>query len=155
MIDSTLSREDVEIILAALNTVREKLPFLVGLSSTERKRLPKIGLRSQTFVEQALDMAEQHPDVMPRFLDVEAARRDLDLFTSLNPIAQILNGLQELVQDTQMLAGSEAYASARVAYVSAKKLGKGMGLDAVVDDLSRRFRRSSSRPASGPVPEGA
>lgn len=58
----------------------------------------------------------------------------------LNPILQHLNELQELVKCTQMLAGSEAYASARLAYRSVKAVGKGNGLNAVADELSRQFR---------------
>jgi hypothetical protein len=154
IVTATLANEDIEAILAALKTVREKLPFLVGLSPADRRRLPKLGLRSQTFVEKALDLAEHHPEVMPRCLDVAAARQDLALFTALHPILQTLNSLQELVQDTQMLAGSEAYGSARLAYLSAKQLGKGMGLTAIVDDLARRFRPSARPATETPAAEG-
>jgi hypothetical protein len=41
-----------------------------------------------------------------------------------------------------MLAGSEAYAAARLAYNSAKVSGKNLGLDDIVEDLSQQFRRT-------------
>jgi len=51
--------------------------------------------------------------------------------------------LKELVEDTQLLAGSEAYAAAaRVAYSSIKTVGKSQGLDEVVSDLGRQFQRT-------------
>ena len=127
------------------------MPFLVGLTPDDRRKLPKLGRKSQTFVVQALDMAANHSELMPRCLNVEEARRDVQLFEALNPILQNLSRLRELVEDTQMVAGSEAYAAARLAYNSAKTSGKNMGLDEVVSDLSRQFSRKSRK---APMVEG-
>lgn len=141
-IDATLTPQDIESIIAALKTIQDQLPFLVGLSTQERRQLAKMGRKSQTFAVRSLDMAMQHSDLMPRHLNVEEARRDIALFEALNPILQAVNHLRELLEDTQMLAGSEAYAAARLAYNSAKVSGKKLGLDDVMDDLSKQFRRS-------------
>ncbi|NJR61451.1 MAG: hypothetical protein HC769_23025 [Cyanobacteria bacterium CRU_2_1] len=140
-IDATLTQQEIDTIIAALKTIREQLPFLVGLSTQERRQLPKLGRKAQTFAVRALDMAMQHSDVMPRHLDVEEARRDIALFEALNPILQAVSHLRELIEDTQMLAGSEAYAAARLAYNSAKVSGKNQGLDEIMEDLSQQFRR--------------
>ncbi len=140
-IDADLPADDLKAVLTALETVRQKLPFLIGLTSSERRKLFKIGRKAQTFVGQALDVATQHTELMPRCLDVEAARRDIALFESLNPVLQTLNQLRELVEDTQMLVGSEAYATARLAYNSARTAGKNMGLDEVFAELGQQFRK--------------
>ncbi|HEY9618115.1 MAG TPA: hypothetical protein V6C64_14815 [Microcoleaceae cyanobacterium] len=140
-VDAALSQQEIDRIIATLKTIRDQLPFLVGLSIQERRQLSKMGRKSQTFSVRALDMAVQHSDIMPRHLDIAAARRDVALFESLNPILQSVNHLRELLEDTQMLAGSEAYAAARLAYNSAKVSGKNLGLDEIVTDLSQQFRR--------------
>ena len=49
--------------------------------------------------------------------------------------------MQELIDDTVMVVGSEAYAAALVAYRYAKDSGLGAGVDGVVDDIGRRFAR--------------
>jgi hypothetical protein len=113
----------------------------VGLTPPERRRVAKLGRKSQTFVVQALDAATQYPNLMPGCLDVNEARRDLALFEALHPVLQSINQLKELVEDTQMLAGSEAYEAARVAYASIKTIGKSMGLDEVKDELAQQFRK--------------
>lgn len=141
-IDAVLPESEIEAVLIALDVVRKKMPFLIGLTTSERRQLAKIGKKSQTFVGSALDVAAQHSTLMPRCLDVEEARRDLALFEALNPILQSLSQLRELVEDTQMVAGSEAYAAARLAYNSAKTAGRSMGLDDVMDDLAQRFRKT-------------
>ncbi|MGB3616366.1 MAG: hypothetical protein WBA10_21420 [Elainellaceae cyanobacterium] len=143
-VDTQFSSQDLEDVMAAIETIREKLLFLVGLSLEERRRLSKLGRKSQTFTHQALDVAEQHPELMPRFFDIDAARRDMNLFVSLNPVLQALSELQMLVKDTQTVAGSEAYAAARMAYSAAKTMGQRLGLDDVVERLSQRFDRTGS-----------
>lgn len=151
-VNATLSRQDIDAIIRELQTIQEQLPFLVGLSPQERRQLAKMGRKAQTFTVRALDMASQHMDMMPRYLDVDEARRDLALYEALNPILQAVNHLKELLEDTQMLAGSEAYAAARLAYNAAKMLGKNRGMDDVIEDLSYQFRRPRR---STPVEEQA
>jgi hypothetical protein len=48
-VDVEFTPDDLQSVLQALDVVREKMPFLVGLSTKERRRLSKIGTRSQTF----------------------------------------------------------------------------------------------------------
>ena len=140
----TLPQEDLERIYTAFNTIRDAMPFLIGLNVTERRRLSKIGTKAQTFTRRALDMADEYPSVIPQGLDVATAQQQLTLFEDLNRVLQKLNELKNLVESTQMLAGSEAYATARLAYRSVKTVGGGNGLDIIVEDLARQFRRRSS-----------
>jgi hypothetical protein len=140
-IDIDFSAADLADTLSAFEAIRQKLSFLVGLTPDERRRVAKLGRKSQTFVVQALDAATQYSNLMPGCLNVDEARRDLALFDALHPVLQSINQLKELVEDTQMLAGSEAYEAARVAYASIKTIGKSMGLDEVKDELAQQFRK--------------
>jgi hypothetical protein len=142
-VDAVLSDKDLEAIQAAIATLRDKLSFAVALSPNERKRLSKIGLKNQTFTERALQLAKQHPELVPPGVNVDAAQRDLDLFLAITPVTTALGELQNLAEDTQTIVGSEAYAAARAAYKSAKAMGVGIGLDDALNDLSRRFRKRS------------
>jgi hypothetical protein len=89
---------------------------------------------------------------MPGCLNVDQARKDMDLHNALNPIHQSLSQLRKLVSDTQTVVGSEAHAAARLAYSCAKATGKDQGLDDTLHDLSRPFHRARHKPAQ---PEGA
>jgi restriction endonuclease Mrr len=141
-VDATLTQQQVNDVVATIISIRDKLDFLIGLSPQERREVAKMGRKAQTFAVRALDMAVQHNQVMPRNLNIEEARRDLALFESLNPILQAVSQLYELLSDTQMVAGGEAYAAARLAYNTAKASGKNLGIDDVLEDLSQQFRRS-------------
>ncbi len=72
-------------------------------------------------------------------------RRDLALYEALYPVLLSLTQLQELVDDTCIAAGSEAYTAALAIYNYAKASGDVAGLDAVIDEMGRRFTRSSKK----------
>jgi hypothetical protein len=144
-ISAKLTAADREAVMQAITTIREKLPFLVDLTTEERKALPKLGDKSRAFVSKALEIAAQNPDFLPRSFDLNEMRRDIELFESLYPILLSLTQLQELVDDTSVAVGSEAYAAGLLVYNYAKASGKGAGLETMVDDLGRRFARKAKK----------
>lgn len=150
-IDAALAAADQQAILDALQTIREKLPFLIDLSPEERRALPKMGDKSRAFVEKALEVATQHTDMLPRAFDLETMQRDVALLQLLEPVALAVAQLAELVDDTQVAVGSEAYVAALTVYQYARYSPFGQGLDAVADELGRRFVRRSGRPPSEPA----
>jgi hypothetical protein len=145
-VSAALSEADRQAVLAAIQTIRQKLPFLVDLSPEERHKLPKMGDKSRAFVEQALTIASQNEDVLPRSFDVEEFRRDVELLAALQPIAAALAQLYELVDDTLLEVGSEAYASGLAVYGYARAGGKGSALDGLLEGMAQRFARKT-RPA--------
>ena len=147
-ISASLTPEDKLAVLAAIATIKEKLPFLLGLSPQESKSLLRLGDKSRAFVAKALEVATQNPDFLPRSFDIEEMRKDVELFEALYPITLALSQLQELLDDTVALAGSEAYMAALAVYNYAKATKGDAGLEAAVDDMARRFARKSGGGAS-------
>ena len=141
-ISATLSQADQEAITKSIETLREKLPFLISLTPDEIQSLPKMGTRSQTFVDKALEVALQNSEIMPRGFDIEEMRKDVETYRSLTAIRLSIVQLLELLENTQLLIGSEAYSGALAVYAQTKISGKGVGLEAVVDELGRRFGRA-------------
>ncbi|MCC5616430.1 hypothetical protein LC605_15400 [Nostoc sp. CHAB 5836] len=144
-VSAKLSSADREAVMQAITTIREKLPFLIDLTTEERKALPKLGDKSRAFVSKALEIGTQNPDFLPRSFDLNEMRQDIELFEALYPILLSLTQLQELVDDTSVAVGSEAYAAGLMIYNYAKASGKGAGLESMVDDLGRRFARKAKK----------
>jgi hypothetical protein len=142
-ISAQLSQADRDAVMAAIATIKAKLPFLIDLSAEERKALPKMGDKSRAFVSKALEVASQNTDILPKAFDLEEMRKDVELAEALYPVVLGLNQLQELVEDTYTLVGSEAYAAALLVYTYAKAAGKGSGLDSAVDEMGKRFARKA------------
>jgi len=144
-VSAKLSFADREAVMQAISTIREKLPFLIDLTTEERKALPKLGDKSRAFVSKALEIATQNPDFLPRSFDLNEMRQDIELFEALYPILLSLTQLQEFVDDTSVAVGSEAYAAGLMVYNYAKASGKGAGLETMIDDLGRRFARKAKK----------
>lgn len=144
-ISATLDQTNRDAVMAAIAMLKEKLPFLIDLTAEQRKSLPKMEDKSRAFVSKALEVATQNPDFLPRSFDLEEMRQDVELFESLYPILLSLTQLHELVDDTCIAVGSDAYGAALVVYNFTKASGKGAGLDAVADEMGRRFARKSRR----------
>jgi hypothetical protein len=140
-ISATLAQKQREQVLQAISTIKDNLPFLIDLTNEERKALPKMGDKSRAFVSKALEVATQNPEFLPRSFDLDEMRKDVQLFEALYPVLLSLSQLQELVDDTSLAVGSEAYAAALQVYTYAKASGQGGGLETVVEEMGQRFAR--------------
>jgi hypothetical protein len=108
-----------------------------------------MGDKSRSFVEQALTLATQNSDILPRSFDVEEFRKDVELMDALRPVAAALAQLFELVDDTLLGVSSEAYAAALFVYQLARAAGKGSALDGLLEGMGQRFARKSRGVAEG------
>jgi hypothetical protein len=144
-VSAMLTISDREVVLDAIATIKEKLSFLIDLTPDERKAMPKMGDKSRAFVSKALEAATRNPDFLPRSFDLLEMRRDVDLFEAMYPVVMAIAQLQELIDNTYMAVGSEAYASALTVYTYAKAGGQMAGLETVTDELGQRFARKTRK----------
>ena len=143
-ISASMAQADIDAVMAAITTIKTKLPFVIDLTVDERRALPKLGDKSRAFVTKALELATQNPGFLPRDFDVEEMRKDVRLFDAIYPLQQALMKVSETLDDTATEVGSEAYVAALLVYNYAKSSGIGTaGLDGVVDEMSRRFARKT------------
>jgi hypothetical protein len=150
-VSAQLGEAERQAVFAAIQTIRQKLPFLIDLTPEERRSLPRFGDKSRGFVEQALQVAEQNPDILPRSFDVGEMRNDVELLSALSSVHAALAQLFELVDDTLMEVGAEAYAAALLVYQFTRNAEKGTALDAALEGLGQHFaRKSRSTPAAKP-----
>ena len=131
----------VDNALAALETA---LTQLVALEADERKRLPKMGGKSEAFCRQALSVVALNPQVVNPSLGLAGAQADLAALDVLRPRRQRMQKLVERMQDTETLLGSDVMATALEAYGLLKISGKSQGLSALRAGLSTRFKGKST-----------
>ncbi len=153
-ISAALAQADKDAIMAAVKAIGEKLPFAIDLSPDDRKAMPKLGDKSLAFVTKALEVATQNPGFLPRDFDVEEFRKDTNIYADLSSIRQAIAKIFDLVDDTMVVAGSEAYIAALMVYNIAKAKNIGSeGLDSTIDELGKRFARkvksAGLQPAAG------
>lgn len=138
----SLSAADLQAINGAVATLQGKLQtIMIALTKEERMVLPKMGDKSVTFVEKALEHALANPTLVPPYVNVAELQKDVvavqSLLKVLNPLLQLCEG----IDDTIMQAGSEAYSASLAFYATVKgavKSGVPMA-KSIEDDLSQRF----------------
>lgn len=147
----TATAEQMTAVKTALQTINTNLPFLVGLTDTERSSLSSMDVNNKTFTEDALNSANNNPTLVPAYINVANLQNDLTLFSQLDEILLLARQLCERIEDTKILAGSEAYEAARLFYQASKTAAEAgvPGADAVVSQLSARF---SNQGGSGQQP---
>jgi hypothetical protein len=140
--DAVLTDVQVEEAKTHVSAVQATFPFAVALTDDERRVLPKLGDRSLAFVEKALEAAKARPKLIPEAVNIEAFERDLALYKQAGEVARSLAAVTRSVQDTQMVAGSEAFQAALIVYGFLQSAsGIEPGLQEVVRELRVRFRR--------------
>lgn len=137
-----LTAEDRQAVDEALNTLKTKLqPYLQSLTAQDRKELPKMSDGTTPFVSKALEYAEDNTSFVPAFVSVPELKKDVTAVNDLKQYLRKVEELRNLLDDTVMLAGSEAYV-ASLAFYNSIKLGARMnipGAKPIYEDLKQRF----------------
>lgn len=149
-ITAALLEADRQAVLDAFNTILTKLPFLVSLTPDDRRELPKMGDKSFAFVRKSVEMAQEGSDYLPGAFDAAEFKSDLTIYDALLPVLQKSTKLQEMLEDTMTVIGSDLYVAALDHYASAKRNGSTGGLDELMTVLGQRFARRSA-PAKPPA----
>jgi len=117
------------------------LPYLLNLTPEESKELPKMGDKSYAFVTKALEYLKISGTPMPPYTNVEEMDVDLKGYDIIRQILQSVMPTVDLLQDTMLLSGSEAYVATLAYYNYLKGAAKAgvPGAQTILDDLSARF----------------
>lgn len=138
---------DVQTVKDALATIQTTLaPYVVALTPEQRKTIPKMSDGTEPFVGKVMDYAVSDPQFAPPYMDVPEMKKDFDTVTALMPLLRTMDQLQSTLNDTTMIAGSEAFVVALSYYHSVKMAAKMNipGAKAIYEDLSKRFAKSST-----------
>ncbi|MDR0717207.1 MAG: hypothetical protein LBF50_07315 [Azoarcus sp.] len=126
-------------------------PHAIILTAQERRDILKMGDKSLAFVRKAHEYAHSHPALVPGYMDL--ADFDID-FADANNLLGLLSRLKEVAQqieDTAMIAGSEAFEAALAFYSNVREAARRnvSGAEIVNAELKERYqarRRGKSAP---------
>lgn len=145
-VDVTLSAEQKTEITTAASALDDALIWLISLAPVNRKRMLRLGPKSQAFVQEAVSVARDYTGLLPMGMRIEDLDRDVEIRDVLLPIQQKLESLLQRVKDTRAVAGSDLMKTATLVYRNLQSHGHTVGLDAVTASLGRRWEK---QPAIG------
>lgn len=151
-VSASLSATAVTSIKASIASIKAQMPFLVGATIEERQNMPKISEANRVFTSDALVAVQNNGDMLPAYFQAAELSLDYKLYEAIDEVALIVSQLAELISDTQMIAGSEAYVTSLTAYrlFGAAAAAGVPGADAVYEALKARF--AGQGPNGGPAP---
>lgn len=131
-ISATISDKSIKEINDAIISINKKLPDLATLSEEELTALPKTGTNTINFVIENLKDAENHPEIVPKNVNVDEIKKDVELITAIFKILEPLKKLEKRLEDGALLAGSEAYLPSIAIYNAIK-----------ADAIRRKYKRDN------------
>lgn len=142
-ISATLAPADAAAINTAIDTILEKMPFLISLTPKERKELYKMGPDAKSYIDKTKNYTVSHPSLIPGFASVDEFNKDYILWNLLSPILARVRSLEMGISDTMMGMGHEQMDFMTGYYSSAQEAAKRnvAGAGAVAADLGEFFDR--------------
>lgn len=141
-VNQVIPQEVITAVTANFVAIKEALqPYLQGLTVEERETIPKVSNKTISFVTKSDSYTETNPDFTPVFMNVKDFSVDVEVVNQLKPVLDLSQQVFSNIDDTIMLAGSEAYIAALMYYNSVKFAAKSGLPDAkpIYEDLSERF----------------
>jgi len=149
--DLSLSEAQLASVDNALFDLETQLSGLIAMNTSQRRKLTRMGDKSEAFCRQALSVLAQNPQVVPPSLNLAGAQADLLTLDQLRPRLHRLQRLAERAADTETALGSDIMRCALDGYALLKVSGRNQGLEGLLKELGVRFAKSGRNI----VPEGA
>lgn len=134
-------------VMAKLGEIRALLkPTTETLTKKERQSLPKMSDGTLAFVAKTDELVQANPELLPVYISGADLKLDAATVSLLLPVVQAVEALLYDLTSTRMLAGSEGYVTALLAYgafQAAARAGQPAAQSAV-DQLKPRFAKQSA-----------
>jgi hypothetical protein len=121
---AVLAAADVAAIKASLAAAEAKMPFIQNLTKKDRKGLRKIGPERLSFVENALQAAQNNPTILPGTFDTTKFAGHVGLFQNMTDVNTVTAQLASKTDDTRMDVGALAMSEASDVYNYIKTASK-------------------------------
>lgn len=156
-LQSTLDTAALTPISTQLNALQTALnPHSINLTPAEIMGMFKMNEQRQSLGIRCLQIAEGNANLLPPFLNLADAKKDLERFTNLYAIQSKLEGLLAGVTDARMASGSEVMLFVRAFYKSLEAASEQNipGAKAYYDELKAYFdlpAQPDAEPVTTPV----
>ena len=141
----TISPAQVEAVLVNLKTITDSLPELIELNTDQRKSMAHYSDKDLGFIQKAMQIAEQHPEIFPSSFKLESMQRDVTALQELNTLLHAVDLLSAKFQDSRFAAGNQSLSQARTVYQFVKAHHQLTGsLEDAVANLGKQYSHTKA-----------
>ena len=149
------TEEDLAAIDAALAQLEQRFSRLIALDAKERRRLYKMGNKTEKFCREALTVLDKNRQLASPAMDLNGALTALRTIDELRPRTKQILRLAERMRDTELALGAEVATTARQGYNAMGEYGDQHGLEGMRHTLSVRFKKRQASANDDVGNEGA
>ena len=142
------TEEDLAAIDAALAQLEQRFSRLIALDAKERRRLYKMGNKTEKFCREALTVLDKNRQLASPAMDLNGALTALRTIDELRPRTKQILRLAERMRDTELALGAEVATTARQGYNAMGEYGDRHGLTGMRQTLAVRFRKRPAQAAN-------
>ena len=129
------------------------LNFITSLTPKQRRTFFKMGQKSVSFVQYALQIAQNNPQIIPPGFSVTEFAKDVALSSDLLDLETVIIPLAEGISDTLLQVGSEAMAEANQVYAQVKIAAKtDANMKTLALQLGERYKGQGKKKTTSPNP---
>jgi hypothetical protein len=138
-ISAVFSEDDLTKATGLVSELETLVSFALELSPDQRQRRVKAGQEDIGFVNTMFDIAKQDDTFLPKSFDVNEWSKDVALTNALGTLLNRLSPLVRKLEDTCLVASSEAYKAALVAYDNGKSNGS-ESIQPLLKEAGKKFK---------------
>lgn len=120
---SSIPSKVVAEVIQSLDNINKKLPGRAALTKEEKDALTHMD-KEEPFIMKVLHEAEANPELVPPGFDLDELRRNVELIKAAQMILDPLKKLVQKLEDSALVAGSEAYVPSLFLYNVMKSASK-------------------------------
>lgn len=144
-ISAVFTDAEKDAVFLKISQSKAAMPFLISLTTEERKKSQKMGPKSLDYVRQCLEGAKAFPDELKKSFDTAEMEKDYEMANHLLGVKVAIQELYELIDDSLTACGIEAMEAANEVYASLKISAKGnASVKGMVDKIGERYKNTSS-----------
>lgn len=142
-ISATFLPEDVKSVLTDIENIESKMPFLVNVTSKDKKARQQMGANSFGYVQYGLATAKNNDGILARSFSVEEYQKDSDTSVGVLQVYNRLTPLYQKLKDTLSLLGQDLMDQTNEVYSAVKREAKTNGaLKSVAEEMGKRYEVS-------------
>ena len=140
-ITKQLPRTSINRVKNKLLQIREEVPYLEELPEAERESLPGFNEETYEYMCNALDYAEENPQLLPPYTNLKELREELNIARDLYNMLKAVRKIQKDLEDTTKLMGARAWYTSRIFHDTTKKAASASfpGADNMMYELNELY----------------
>jgi hypothetical protein len=113
---ATMSPAQLEQSVAAFKAFQASMPPLIKLNDKQRRRTPRVGVRTRGFVELFVEGAKKDSTILPAGITLSQFLAQVDLLNSLSLLQTHVADCKNAIDDSTLTVAAHVYALSRSGY---------------------------------------